>query len=150
LQRLDWRHIDLVEGHIEIAATVSKTGRRRIIDIEPNLSEWLNHYIANYGEAVGRVTPLSNLRSRLRAVRKAAGLDDWTQDVMRHSYASFWLAQHGDINRLTLQMGHESARMLWKHYHKAAKRKDAGLFWKIGPRDAAENVHSKTIKGARG
>jgi integrase len=138
LQRLDWRHVDLIEGHIEIAATVSKTGRRRIIDIEPNLADWLNHYIANYGEAVDKVTPTLNLRSRLREIRKAAGLDDWTQDVMRHSYASFWLAQHGDINRLTLHLGHESAHMLWKHYHKAAKRKDAELYWKIMPCDVGE------------
>jgi integrase len=135
LQRLEWRHIDLVEGHIEITAAVSKTGRRRIIDIEPNLVEWLNHYIASYGEAEGKVTPTSNLRSRLREIRKAAGLSDWTQDVMRHSFASYWLAQHGDINRLTLYMGHESANMLWKHYHKAAKRKDAEIYWKIAPRD---------------
>jgi integrase len=138
LQRLDWRHIDLIEGHIEITPVVSKTGRRRIIDIEPNLAEWLNHYIANYGDAVGKVTPTSNLRSRLREIRKAAGLNDWTQDAMRHSYASYWLAQHGDINRLTLQMGHESAHMLWKHYHKAAKRKDAELYWKIMPCDVGE------------
>jgi integrase len=144
LQLLDWRHVDLIEGHIEIAAAVSKTGRRRIIDIEPNLADWLNHYIANYGEAVGKVTPTSNLRSRLRGIRKAAGLDDWTQDVMRHSFASFWLAQHGDINRLTLFMGHESAHMLWKHYHKASKRKDAELYWEITPRDAPEKATPKT------
>jgi integrase len=133
LHRLEWRHVDLIEGHIEIAATVSKTGRRRIIDIEPNLADWLNHYMANYGEAVGKVTPTSNLRSRLREVRKAGGLNDWTQDVMRHSYASYWLAHHGDINRLTLFMGHESAHMLWKHYHKASKRKEAAKYWQIMP-----------------
>jgi integrase len=133
LQRLEWRHIDLIEGHIEVTPVVSKTGRRRIIEIESNLAEWLNHYIANQGEAVGGVTPMSNLRSRLREIRKAAGLNHWTQDVMRHSYASYWLAQHGDINRLTLHMGHESAHMLWKHYHKAAKRKDAERYWRIIP-----------------
>jgi integrase len=148
LQRLDWRHVDLIEGHIEIATSVSKTGRRRIIDVEPSLAEWLGHYIANYGEAVGRVTPIPNLRSRLRAIRKAAGLNDWTQDVMRHSFASYWLAQHGDINRLTLFMGHESAHMLWRHYHKAAKRKDAEAYWKIVPRDAAKTTPA-AIKGAR-
>ena len=52
---------------------------------------------------------------------------------MRHSYASFWLAQNGDINRLTLNMGHESSDMLWRHYHKASKRKDAERYWQITP-----------------
>jgi integrase len=137
LQRLEWHDIDLVEGHIEITSSVSKTSRRRIIDIEPNLAAWLNHYIAKGGETAGGVTPTSNLRNRLRKIRDAAGLAEWTQDVMRHSYASYWLAEHGDINRLTLQMGHESAHMLWKHYHRASKRKDAESYWKIMPSDVA-------------
>jgi integrase len=145
LERLEWRHVDLDEGHIEIASAVSKTGRRRIIDIEPNLQAWLSHYVARGGNTQGRVTPTTNLRKNLRDIRKTAGLTEWTQDVMRHSYASYWLAQHGDINRLTLQMGHESADMLWKHYHKASKRKDAALYWKIMPAsssDVAEKIVS--------
>lgn len=133
LERLDWRHVDLVERHVEITAEVSKTGRRRIIDMEPNLHAWLAHHVALGGSLEGLATPSKNLRQRLRTLRKAAGLGQWTQDVMRHSYASYWLAAHGDINRLTLQMGHESADMLWKHYHRAAKRKDAATFWKIAP-----------------
>jgi len=144
LQRLDWQHIDLVEGHIEISAAVSKTGRRRIVDVEPNLSEWLNHYVANYGEAIGNVTPLANLRSRLRRIRKAAGLTQWTPDVARHSYASYWLSAHGDINKLTLFLGHASAGMLWKHYHRASKRRDAEIFWRIVPRDAIEKAAPRT------
>lgn len=140
LQRLQWRHIDLVEGHIEITADVSKTGRRRIIQIEPNLKAWLNHYITRGGDTAGAVTPTTNLRTNLRDIREAAGLTTWTQDVMRHSYASYWLAEHSDINKLTLQMGHESADMLWKHYHKASKKKDAALYWAIAP---------KPIRGSR-
>jgi integrase len=149
LQRLQWDHIDLLERHIEITSAVSKTGRRRIIEMEPNLAAWLNQYIAKGGKTTGGVTPSSNLRNRLREIRNAAGLTKWEQDVMRHSYASYWLAEHSDINRLTLQMGHESADMLWKHYHKASKRKDAETYWKITPRDVGEKIVPIAIKGAR-
>jgi integrase len=143
LERLEWRHIDLAERHVEITAEVSKTGRRRIIDIEPNLHAWLTRYIESGGQAAGKVTPTTNLRKRLRDIRAAAELKDWVQDVMRHSYASYWLAHHGDINRLTLQMGHENADMLWKHYHKASKRKDAAKYWQIMPSaDAAGKIVS--------
>jgi integrase len=90
-------------------------------------------YIETGEKTAGKVTPLTNLRKRLRDIRAAAELTDWVQDVMRHSYASYWLAHHGDINRLTLQMGHESADMLWKHYHKASKRKEAAKYWQIMP-----------------
>jgi integrase len=142
LERLDWQQIDLTEGHIEIAPKVSKTGRRRIIDIELNLRAWLNHYISKGGRATGKITPSTNLRNRLRSIREGAGISEWTQDVMRHSYASYWLAEHGDINRLTLQMGHENADMLWKHYHKASKKSDAATYWAIMPVSGAGKIVS--------
>ncbi len=143
LQRLEWKHVDLIERHIEITAEVSKTGRRRIITMEPNLYEWLSVYAARGGNTQGNVVSGTNLRTRLRKVRMDAGLETWTQDVMRHSYASYWLAQHGDINKLTLQMGHESATMLWKHYHKASKIKDAARYWQIAPTSAVNVVAMK-------
>jgi integrase len=133
LERLEWRHVDLSERHIEVAAAVSKTGRRRIVDIEPNLRAWLTRYIENGGRTSGQVTPVTNLRTRLRDIRAAAKLKAWPQDVMGHSYASYWLAHHEEIDRLTLQMGHQSPDMLFEHYNRAAKRKDAAKFWKITP-----------------
>jgi len=149
LQRLHWEQIDLVEGHIEVTPQVSKTGRRRIIDIEPNLKGWLNYYISNGGSpTAGSVTPLTNLPANLSKIRHAAGIDRWPQDVMRHSYASYWLAEYADINRLTLQMGHENADMLWRHYHRAAKRKDAAAYWQIMPSaDADAKVVSISAAG---
>jgi integrase len=141
LRRLNWSDIDLTERHILIRSEVAKNHRRRIIDIEPNLIAWLR-----ICKSSGDVTPLKNLRSRLRTIRWAAAesiargtaneaphLYQWKQDIMRHSFASYWLASHGDINKLTLMMGHENTTMLWKHYHKAAKKAEAEKYWKIGP-----------------
>ena len=139
LERLEWKHIDLTERHIEVTAEVSKTGRRRIIEMEPNLVQWLARYAALGGVMSGRIVPAKFLYA-LRALRAEAGLEKWTQDVMRHSYASYWLAHHGDINRLTLHMGHESSDMLWRHYHRASKRKDAERFWQICPPERSGKV----------
>ena len=142
LRRLTWSDIELDERHIIIRSEIAKNHRRRIIDIEPNLSAWLR-----ICKSSGAVTPGKNLRARLRKIRKAAaeslasheGINEaahlffWTQDIMRHTFASYWLALHGDINKLTLMMGHATTTMLWKHYHKAAKRREAERFWNITP-----------------
>jgi integrase len=142
LRRLSWSDIELPERHIVIRPEVAKNHRRRIIDIEPNLAAWLRICKSN-----GAVTPVKNLRSRLRKIRwtaaesiasretvnEAAHLFYWRQDIMRHSFASYWLALHGDINRLTLMMGHATTTMLWKHYHKAAKKREAERYWSIMP-----------------
>ncbi len=78
----------------------------------------------------------------------AAGLEAWVQDVMRHSFASNWLAEHGDINRLTLQMGHESTDMLFRHYNRTCKRKDAAKYWQIMPSPSARG--RKIVSNGRG
>ena len=135
LERLHWKSVNIAERHIEITSEVSKTSRRRIIDMEPNLIRWLSSYSSGGGKTEGIVTPQKNLRKRLRDIRTLAGIGKWTQDVMRHSFASYWLAEHGDINRLTLFMGHENPTMLWKHYHKASKRADAARYWQIVPKN---------------
>ena len=141
LERLKWEDVDLKEKHIQIKGDVSKTGRRRIITIEDNLKSWLTYYIQKGGVTEGDIVSKKNLRKRLDKIREAASLEEWHQDVMRHSYASYWLAKNTDINKLTLYMGHETTKMLWKHYHKAVKKTEADAFWKIRP-----NVKRKTIK----
>ena len=140
LERLTWGEVDLVEGHITITAAQSKTNRRRIVPIEPNLKAWLERAVSLGVKASGPIVSQKNLRGRLNELRKEAGLADWVQDVMRHSYASHWLAQNEDINRLTLALGHTSPTMLWKHYHRATKRTDAALYWAILPSETPTNI----------
>jgi integrase len=121
------------EGFIEVPDESSKTAVRRIVDMEPLLVRWLDYYIRAGGNIQDGVTPTSNLRKRLRAVRKTAGLDRWPQDAPRRTFASCWLAVHSDVNKLNNFMGHTSPEMLWRHYHRAVTQKHAKTFWKIEP-----------------
>lgn len=43
IKRLDWSEVDLKRNFIEVKASKSKTARRRIIPIQPNLAAWLRH-----------------------------------------------------------------------------------------------------------
>jgi len=134
LSRLDWEQVNLKEKHIEIRYGASKTGGRRIIEMEPNLEAWLKHYIRLGGSTAGKVTPTERLRDRLRDIRTAAKITPWVQDVMRHSYASYHLQKHGDLTKLVMALGHrDDPKMLWEHYHRAVKKSDAAAFWKIVP-----------------
>jgi integrase len=88
VERLSWRNINMDERFIEVPDEKSKTAVRRIVDMEPLLVRWLDYYIKAGGNIQDGVTPTSNLRKRLRAVRKAAGLDRWPQDAPRRTFAS--------------------------------------------------------------
>jgi integrase len=133
VERLAWSNVNMDERFTEVPDEKSKTAIRRIVDMEPLLVNWLDYYIKAGGKIEDGVTPTSNLRKRLRAVRKTAGFDRWPQDAPRRTFASCWLAVHSDVNRLNNLMGHTSPEMLWRHYHKAATQKQAKEFWKIEP-----------------
>ena len=133
VERLAWSNINLEERFIEVPDEKSKTAIRRIIEMEPLLVRWLAYHTREGGSTVGDVTPSYNLRNRLRAIRKAAGLEHWPQDAPRRTFASCWLAAYSDVNRLNNLIGHTSPEMLWRHYHKAVTQKQARGFWKIEP-----------------
>ncbi len=133
VERLTWSNINMEEQFIEVPDEKSKTSIRRIVEMDPLLVRWLEYYIRKGDNAVGDVTPSSNLRERLRAIRKAAGFERWPQDAPRRTFASCWLAVYSDVNRLNSLMGHTSPEMLWRHYHRAVTQKQARGFWKIEP-----------------
>jgi integrase len=134
VERLDWSNIHLGrDKFIEVPEEKSKTGHRRIIYMEPVLVRWLKYFIKAGGIAKGPVTPLPNLRERLRAARTAAKIERWPQDAPRRTYASCWLATYSDVDKLNNMMGHTSPQMLWKHYHNAVTQKQARGFWRIAP-----------------
>jgi integrase len=133
VERLSWNNINMAERYVEVPEEKSKSAIRRIVEMEPLLVKWIDYYIRACGSTNGDVTPASNLRKRLRALRKTAGIDQWPQDAPRRTFASCWLAIHSDVNRLNNLMGHTSPAMLWRHYHKAVTQKQAKTFWKIEP-----------------
>ena len=132
--RMTWEMIRLEENTILLPAEVVKGGRRRrVVEIEPALKAWLTWHVANGGNKHGPVVEKTNLRNRLRALREKAKIHDWTQDAMRHTYASNFLSLNENVDRLLLNMGHTSTDMLWKHYHKAVTKKQAEAFWRLYP-----------------
>jgi integrase len=140
LQKLEWRDVDLNDKVVTIRPEVSKTHRRRFIDIAPNAIEWLQAYIGREGIQQGSIVRFGSdgLRAHRRANWQAAGILKWPQQAMRHTYCSNWLAMHQDINKLVLQSGHDSVDTMWRHYHRGVTRTEAAKFWKIRPPKTAK------------
>lgn len=127
LQKLDWSEVDLGSGLIEVTAAKSKTSKRRLVKISDNLAAW----IQSHAQTAGPIAP-AGLRKRLDAVKALAGFKEWPQNALRHSFASYHLAQHADAARLALEMGNSPA-MVFAHYRELVKPKDAVAFWQILP-----------------
>jgi integrase len=133
--RLSWTNVNLRDRIVILPATITKAKRRRIVDIADNAVAWLECYRVNGGKTIGLVAPFTRAERgrRHEANWQGAGLSRWIQQGARHSYCSYWLAEHGDINRLVLQSGHRSVDVMWRHYHRAATAEEARAFWSIMP-----------------
>jgi integrase len=137
IKRLDWSEVDQKRGHIEVKSHKTKSARRRIVEMQPNLHEWLRPY----AEMKGAVVPV-NSRKKLDLVCNAAELTRWPQNGLRHSYASYRLAAIHDAPRVASELGHTSPKMLYSTYRELVLPAEAERYWKIVPESKPENVVS--------
>ncbi len=129
IERLDWSEIDFESGLIEVTAENAKTARRRHVTIQPNLREWL----LPVRKHRGRVTPGENFRQMFDHARLAAGIVEWPDNALRHSFASYHLAHFKDTKALALEMGHNNENMIFASYRQLVKPKEAERYWNIRP-----------------
>jgi integrase len=135
IKRLDWSEVDQRRGHIEVKSSKAKSARRRIVEMQPNLRDWLRPYAG----MTGAVVPV-NARKKLDAIRKDAGLTRWPKNGLRHSFASYRLAATHDAPRVASELGHTSPQMLYSTYRELVLPEEAERYWKIAPVSAAKNV----------
>lgn len=126
IRKLQWSDVDLDDALITVRA--SKTGRKRFVKIQPNLSAWLTPHRRDEGKVVAPV----NFRRSYPADRAAAGLTDWPTNCMRHSFGSYHVAQFNDIPALAVQMGN-SPEIIERHYRKAVRPREAHRYWALTP-----------------
>jgi integrase len=135
LERLDWREVKLDQGFVEVTAKNAKTARRRLVRIEPNLLEWLRPIACKKGP----IWPV-NFENLFDQAREAAGLSDWPDNALRHSFASYHLAHYSDAARTALELGHTSTRLLFSAYRELVTKQEALRFWNIAPAASSHRV----------
>jgi integrase len=144
VKRLDWAEVNLQRGYIEVKASKTKTAKRRIVRIQPNLAEWL----ASYSAMIGAVVP-ANARKKLDGVRRAAGVQRWSKNGLRHSFASYRLAATNDAANVAAELGHSTSQMLYSTYRELVLPEEAERYWRIVPASCApKNVLAFSVSSA--
>jgi integrase len=140
LHRLDWQDVNLPTGSAFIRAEVSKVAEARAVPLSENCKAWL----ATSSTRSGLVAPKAGFRYRFDAVRATAGYsvrghegEEWQSDVLRHSFASYWLAIHKNRAELAEHMGN-SAKIIGKHYRRVLPLTEAQAWFEIFPAMDAE------------
>jgi integrase len=150
LLRVEWEDFHWSDKVLKLRAEITKKKRLRFVDVSDNAFEWLQEYRKRGGKTEGLIMPFTagELRDHHREnwARVVGVTKDgkpkrrWVQQVARHSFCSYWLAEHGDIDRLVILSGHESKEAMWNSYYRAATKDTAKKFWSINPPKSAKNV----------
>ena len=128
--RVDWEMIDFDRRHIDLPASITKDGNRRIVDTSDNLLEWL----LLCRRPAGKILPENFRRKRWALCRAMNWKDGWPEDILRHSYGSYHLAKHRNAALTADQMGHKNSRMLYAHYREVIKDpNDVISYWAVLP-----------------
>jgi integrase len=133
INKLQWEDLDFQERTIRVNASAAKTRKKRFAELSDNLRAWLESYAGR----TGPVAP-SNLQKLRRATMKAANIEKWPPDVLRHSFASAHYAFHRDPARTAVIMGHGDQNMLLTHYRDLMKPSEAARYWQIAPQNATD------------
>jgi len=127
LQRLEWQDINLKQGHIEVNAAKAKTAQRRLVPIQSNLKAWLKLAATSPG-LVFQLKTINHIVADFAREQKIA----WPKNGLRHSYASYRLADCLDAPQLALEMGN-SPQVIFRNYRELVTPKQAKKWWEIRP-----------------
>ena len=140
VRRLKWKDIDLEEGFITVRSQCSKTGGVRHVEIMPALKRILAKYRR---EDESAICP-PDWNRKWKNIREESGFKGtWVQDVLRHTYASYFAKRYRDLPRLQLNMGHRDLSLLRSRYVNMTgiKKSDAKAFFE----SMGRNITSETL-----
>lgn len=127
---LDWEQVDFDDAHIYITGKTAKARNARRIPMEDNLVAWLKSIPK--AERKGPVRP-ANWKRKWQLIRKQAGLSA-DNDVLRHSFATYYHKVHTDPTALREALGHSTQQVLFNNYlNLHTKQKEAIAYWSIRP-----------------
>jgi len=144
LLRLAWADVWRIAGHIEISSGKSKTRQRRLVEICPALSAWLEPFRTfTSGKlwAFHEITFQQYFRALCgltKVNRKANGL--------RHGFCTYHFALHANENLTAAQAGNSPA-MIHAHYKGLATKKEAEDWFAVKPAGIANNIVQLPHKG---
>jgi integrase len=118
-------------GYVDVGAHVArKVMQQRFVPIPPNVRAILGGKIRPAGRK--RICVRSDDQTFVGNLLKAKGIiDEWPQDVMRHSYISYRLAEGHGRGQVAEWAGNSESEIR-KSYRRPLRKEDGAAWFKIG------------------
>ena len=152
IKRLDWSAINLTgdKPSVTISGAIAKKRRIRHVDIPANAVAWLtpcakerglvaeDRYSDDHGRRFRKLTQLAGFGYEEGSGKKKKWVGTWQTNAIRHSFASYHYALHGDAMLTSRLLGHKSNdTVLFDHYRALASKEDAETYFSLKPKQAS-------------
>ena len=132
IARLEWQDVLWDRGYIEVKARKAKTKSRRLVPLKDNLKRWLEPF----RKESGQISEVECSSAGLNSLGDAVGFK-WRQNALRHSYASYRLAEIQSAAQVALELGN-SPEKLFAHYRELVTPEAASEWFQIFPPEGWE------------
>ena len=135
LLALRWRDVDLEAGLVTFRKETTKSRKERWVPVSQDLAECLRSLRRGIPEDrifSFRGEGLKSVRTAFARARKKAGLQDVHFHDLRHTFASWYMQNGGDLYRLQKYLGHASIAMTQRYAHTSESFLRDGVQY-IGP-----------------
>jgi integrase len=145
-QRVRWEDINF-EGKEIYVKPEGKTGARRFILENKKTQDtdalwvWLNHFKSIRGDQP--FNPTQNHEGTQKKIRSSAGFQ-WSQDVLRHSFGTYYYNLIHDLGKVVHDMGNSEA-ICKRHYLREVANSATKEFWAIRPMKNEEKTVESTV-----
>ena len=122
--RLKWKHVhieNVIEPYVEIVKT--KNNRKRFIMLNQDVVLLLKEMKPNGSEYVflgSKGVPLKSVTKPFGTALRRAGISDFRFHDLRHTFASHYIMNGGELMSLKEILGHSSIRMVMRYAHLAS------------------------------
>ena len=130
LMQLDWRDVKFEDKAVVVGQQVAKRRSRQVVEMCDALYAWLSLLT----KLNGKIVDAKEFRDNMDELRKAAELEAWPHNGLRHSFGSYHLAFYGDAVKTAGQMGHRSSDVIHNHYKALVLKTEAEKFWNLKPK----------------
>ncbi len=125
VERLEWSDIKWDQDVVVVNADKAKTSQRRIVPILPPLLSWLKKYRDHEGKIIESI----KLAYRLSETSRKSGVK-WKKNALRHSFASYRLADIQHAPQVALEMGNSPA-IIFSNYREVVTPQQAVRWWSL-------------------
>ena len=111
-RRVTWEMIRFDKNKIALPASITKTKLPRTIPLAPNLKAWL---LTCNPQPEGSVHPTQKHTEPFGRFKKAASINKWKPDALRHTYGSAMFVLTDNLTEVANNLGND-VKITAKHY----------------------------------